>query len=45
MPTWAALMFDIANLTVHYGKHRALDAVSLQVQPKELVVILEHQLE
>ena len=40
MPTWAALMLDIADLTVHYGKHRALDAVSLQVQPKELVVML-----
>ena len=33
-------MLDIANLTVNYGKHRALDAVSLQVQPKELVVML-----
>ena len=33
-------MLDIANLTVNYGKHRALDAISLHVQPKELVVIL-----
>jgi branched-chain amino acid transport system ATP-binding protein len=33
-------MLDIANLTVNYGKHRALDAISLHVRPRELVVIL-----
>ena len=33
-------MLDIAKLTVDYGKHRALDAISLRVQPSELVVML-----
>jgi branched-chain amino acid transport system ATP-binding protein len=33
-------MLDIRNLTVDYGKHRALDGVSLQVRAKELVVML-----
>ena len=30
-------MLDIHELTVDYGKHRALDAINLRVQPKELV--------
>jgi branched-chain amino acid transport system ATP-binding protein len=33
-------MLEVSGLTVHYGKHRALDAVSLTLQPAELVVML-----
>lgn len=33
-------MLEVANLSVHYGLHRALDRVSLQVRPGELVVML-----
>ena len=33
-------MLEIDKLTVDYGKHRALDGVSLHVKPAELVVIL-----
>ncbi len=33
-------MLEIDKLSVDYGKHRALHAISLHVQPKELVVIL-----
>jgi branched-chain amino acid transport system ATP-binding protein len=33
-------MLDIHNLSVDYGKHRALDGVSLQMRERELVVML-----
>jgi len=33
-------MFEVRQLSVRYGKHLALDNVSLQVSPGELVVIL-----
>jgi branched-chain amino acid transport system ATP-binding protein len=33
-------MLEVIALTVDYGKHRALDAVNLEVQPAELVVML-----
>ena len=33
-------MLEVEKLTVDYGKHRALDSVSLQVKPAELVVML-----
>ncbi|NRF67718.1 ABC transporter ATP-binding protein [Aquincola sp. S2] len=33
-------MLDVSGLTVHYGKHRALDAVALALRPAELVVML-----
>ena len=33
-------MLEVEKLTVDYGKHRALDGVSLQVKPAELVVML-----
>ncbi|HUG21911.1 ABC transporter ATP-binding protein [Piscinibacter sp.] len=33
-------MLEVIALTVEYGKHRALDAVNLEVQPAELVVML-----
>jgi branched-chain amino acid transport system ATP-binding protein len=33
-------MLEVANLSAFYGKHRALDGVSLSVAPGEIVVIL-----
>jgi branched-chain amino acid transport system ATP-binding protein len=33
-------MLEVRDLSVHYGLHRALDRVSLQVQPGEMVVML-----
>lgn len=39
-PIWGTMMFDVRQLSAHYGLHRALDGVSLHVQEGELVVIL-----
>ncbi len=33
-------MLDVARLSIAYGKHRAVDNVSLRVAPGEIVVIL-----
>ena len=33
-------MLEVTDLSVHYGLHRALDGVSLQVHPGELVAML-----
>lgn len=33
-------MLDVARLSIAYGKHRAVDNVSLRVAPREIVVIL-----
>lgn len=40
MPISVATMLEVENLSVAYGKHRAVDAVALKVAPGELVVIL-----
>jgi branched-chain amino acid transport system ATP-binding protein len=39
-PIWATPMLEIANVSACYGKHRALDGVSLTVGRGELVLIL-----
>ena len=33
-------MIEVQNLSVSYGKHRALEDVALRVAPGEIVVIL-----
>lgn len=33
-------MLEVRNLSVSYGQHQALDAVSLEIQPGEIVAIL-----
>jgi branched-chain amino acid transport system ATP-binding protein len=33
-------MLEVANVSAFYGKHRALDGVSLEVKPGEIVVML-----
>ncbi|MFT7596103.1 MAG: branched-chain amino acid transport system ATP-binding protein [Paracoccaceae bacterium] len=38
---WGMMMLEVRELSATYGKHRALDGVSLRVDPGEIVVILE----
>src|SRR5882757_7988277 len=39
-PIWETLMLEVSNVSAFYGKHRALDGVSLNVARAEIVVIL-----
>jgi branched-chain amino acid transport system ATP-binding protein len=40
VPIWVRSMLEVKNLAVRYGRHRALEGVSVSVRPGEICVVL-----